>query len=274
MATRPESVRRRNAAAGATRRKPAAPAATRLRPGMAVLDGWVNRLLILVGSAVVIAAGLQAWFTLQQIPVEQITVTGSLQRTQTELVQEMVQPALVGGFLGADLGEVRDQLEALPWIYRASVRRRWPNALEIHVLEQLPIAHWGDNGFLNHEGQVFQSDSVQAGEALPRLRGPEGAAGQLMVSYQQLGELLKPVNLAVLALTLDKRGHLSAVLEGGIALALGNTDFAERVQRFTTVYARELAARPGEVERVDLRYERGLAVAFREPVELAVVVNE
>lgn len=274
MATRPQPARRRSAAAGATRRKPAAAATTRLRPGVALLNGWVNRLLILAGGAVVVAAGLQGWFTLQQIPVERISVTGSLQRTQTEVVQEMVQPALAGGFLGADLGEVRDQLEALPWIYRASVRRRWPNALEIHVLEQLPIARWGDNGFLNHEGQVFQSSTFRSAGALPQLRGPQGSAGQLMVSYQQLGELLKPVSLALLELTLDERGHLSAVLEGGIALALGNTDFADRVQRFTTVYTRELAARPGEVERVDLRYERGLAVAFREPVELAVVVNE
>ena len=48
-------------------------------------------------------------------------------------------------------------------------------------------------------------------------------------------------------------------------LVLGNTEFGERLQRFAVVYRRELAERAGEVKRVDLRYESGVAVAFREP---------
>jgi cell division septal protein FtsQ len=64
---------------------------------------------------------------------------------------------------------------------------------------------------------------------------------------------------------------------------MGNSDFAERLQRFATVYRGELAERAGEVKRVDLRYESGLAVAFREPelpageepaAQLAGIVND
>ena len=88
----------------------------------------------------------QAWIKLQSIPVQQISVTGELEHTQREVVQEMIQPSLVGGFLGADLQSIRQQLEGLPWVYEATVRRKWPAALEIHVVEQLPIARWGEAG--------------------------------------------------------------------------------------------------------------------------------
>ncbi|MDO8861399.1 cell division protein FtsQ/DivIB [Haliea sp. E1-2-M8] len=258
---------RRRSAAGATRRRPApAPrSGVRARLGLRLLDGWVNRMLILVAVGVVGVAGLQAWIALQEIPVERISVTGTLHRTQTEAVQEMVQPALVGGFLSADLDQVQAQLQALPWIYRVSVRRRWPNALEINVQEQLPIARWGEGGYLNHEGEIFHSDGIQSEEALPRLEGPPGSTRQLIVSYQQLGELLQPLSLDLRELSLDDRGHLRAVLAGGMELVLGNTEFGERLQRFATVYRSELAERAGDVKRVDLRYESGLAVAFREP---------
>ena len=119
---------RRRSAAGATRRRPAqAPRnGARARLGLRLLDGWVNRMLVLVAVGVVAVAGLQGWIVLQEIPVERISVTGTLHRTQTEVVQEMVQPALVGGFLGADLEQVQAQLQALPWIYRVSVRRPCP----------------------------------------------------------------------------------------------------------------------------------------------------
>lgn len=258
---------RRRSGAGATRRRPArAPrSGFRARLGLRLLDGWVNRMLVLAAVGVVGVAGLQAWIALQEIPVERIGVTGTLHRTQTEAVQEMVQPALVGGFLGADLDQVRTQLQALPWIYRVSVRRRWPNALEINVQEQLPIARWGEGGYLNHEGEVFHSAGVQGEQALPRLAGPPGSTRQLIVSYQQLGELLQPLGLDLRELSLDERGHLRAVLAGGMELVLGNTEFGERLERFATVYRSELAERAGEVKRVDLRYESGLAVAFREP---------
>lgn len=258
---------RRRSTAGATRRRSAqAPRnGARARLGLRLLESWVNRMLVLVAVAVVGVAGLQGWIVLQEIPVERISVTGTLHRTQTEVVQEMVQPALVGGFLSADLEQVQTQLQALPWIYRVSVRRRWPNALEINVQEQLPIARWGKGGFLNHEGEVFHSDGIKGEGTLPRLEGPPGSTRQLIVSYQQLGELLQPLSLDLRELSLDERGHLRAVLAGGMELVLGNSEFGERLQRFATVYRSELAERAGDVKRVDLRYESGLAVAFREP---------
>ncbi len=226
---------------------------------------WLNRVLILTATAVVLAAAMQGFLTLEAIPVQRISVTGNLQHTQTEVVQELVQPALAGGFLNADLAQIREQLEALPWIYQASVRRRWPNALEIHVLEQLPIARWGDGGFLNHEGEVFQSANADAWQALPRLVGPEGAQRELMGRYQRLEKLLTAIDQEVHTLTIDKRGQLTAELSSGVSLVLGNEAFLERMQRFIAVYRADLAPRAEQIERVDMRYQTGLAVAFREP---------
>jgi cell division protein FtsQ len=236
--------------------------------------GWLNRLLVLLGAGAVLAAALQGYITLQAIPVERITVTGKLKHTQTEVVQQMVHPALVGGFLNADLQQIRAQLEALPWIYEASVRRRWPNSLEIHVVEQLPIARWGEGGFLNHEGEVFQSSDAEAWQDLPRLAGPPGSQRELMARYQRLEDMLAEVALEVHTLQVDERGQLQAGLTGGIELVLGNEHLRERVQRFIAVYRAELASRAGEVARVDLRYQSGLAVAFHEPAQVAGLTNE
>ncbi|MFT6956352.1 MAG: cell division protein FtsQ [Halieaceae bacterium] len=232
---------------------------------------WLNRVLILAGGGVVLVAGLQAFITLQAIPVEQITVTGKLQYTRAEEVQELVQPALVGGFLSADLSLIRQHLEDMPWIYQVTVQRRWPSSLEIHVVEQLPIARWGDSGFLNHQAQFFETINEDNWVALPLLVGPDGTARQLMASYQRLEELLAPLSLEVIELSVDDRGQLQAILQGGTELYLGGDDFVERVQRLLSLYRNGLNARSAEVARVDLRYESGLAVAFHNPVEVAGV---
>jgi cell division protein FtsQ len=237
------------------------------RPGASSV--WFNRVLILAGAGVVLLAAAQAYITLQSIPVQRISVTGELEYTRAEVVQEMVQPALAGGFLNADLQHIRRQLEGLPWIYEATVRRKWPNALEIHVVEQLPIARWGHDGFLNHEGEVFHSTRMGEWQSLPLLQGPEGAARNLVANYQRLVELLAPVGLAVTQLKVDERGQVEAVLAGGMQLIVGSDDFLERMHRFVAIYRTELAARAEDVERVDLRYESGIAVAFSDSSQVA-----
>ncbi len=251
----------RRAAQGATRNPAAAV------PGPTRSSAWLNRLLIMLGAVVVLAAATKAFITVSSLPVQRISVTGSLEHTQAQAVQDMIQPCLAGGFLKADLQEMRRQLEGLPWIYEATVRRKWPNALEIHVVEELPIARWGQDGFLNHEGGVFHSEKSDHAESLPLLMGPDGSAQSLMAKYQRLVDILAPLNLAVEQLAVDERGQMEAVLAGGIQLSLGGEDFLGRMQRFVGIYRSELAARRTEVKRVDLRYESGIAVAFTEPLQ-------
>ena len=257
-ARRSAPQRGRGTAKGATRRQ-AQPAARR-RAGL----GWLNRLLILLGIGVVAVAALEAWIFLSGIQVERIAVKGELAHTQAEAVQDIVQPSLAGGFLGTDLGDIRARLEALPWIFEARVRRVWPNALEIHVVEQLPIARWGESGFLNHEGEVFRPSQGEAWQSLPVLTGPEDTAGELMATYLRLVDLLKPLGLSVAQLGMDDRGEIDAVLAGGQRLMIGGDEFLERIQRFTRLYRAELGARMDSVERIDLRYRRGIAVAYRD----------
>jgi cell division protein FtsQ len=264
-------IRRANPPAAKRPRKPAQGATRKASPTAAprAPSAWLNRIIILTGAGVVLVAAMQAYVSLQAIPVQRVLVTGELTHTRTELIQDMIQPALVGGFLHADLQRIRQQLEELPWIYRATVQRRWPSALEIDVVEQLPIARWGEDAFLNHEGEVFQPDDSNAWQSLPLLQGPEGTARRLMAGYQRILEILAPLHLEVTELALDERGQLEVVLQGGMRLLLGSEDFLERMHRFVALYRGQLARRAGEVERVDLRYETGVAVAFADSSQVA-----
>lgn len=267
------NIRSGKAAQGKRPRKPAQGATRKIaaqsKPRQA--SPWLSRIMILAGIGAVLALATQGFVTLHRIPVQQITVTGELAYTQTEAVQDMVQSNLAGGFLRADLQRIREQLERLPWIFEATIRRKWPSSLEIHVVEQLPIARWGEDGFLNHEGQAFHSTRGGDWQSLPLLRGPQGTASSLMANYQRMLELLSPLGLKVEQLAVDERGQVQAVLEGGLELVVGNQHFLERMHRFVALYRAELAARAEDIERVDLRYESGVAVAFRATTELAAV---
>lgn len=240
-------------------------------PARAAVGRWFNGLLLFCALALVAVLAQRAWEGLEAMPVGRIAVAGKLEHVQRDEVQQVVAGALEGGFVGADLAALRGHLEDLPWVYEASVRRRWPDTLEITVQEQLPIARWGEQGFLNHEAAVFRTRAASRWQGLPTLDGPPGSEQRLMDYYQRLRDMLAPLDLAVTMLSQDERGQLEARLGGGLRLRLGSEDFLLRVQRFIDLYRNDLAARGPEVESVDMRYASGAAVTFHEAAQIAAV---
>lgn len=206
---------------------------------------------------------------LRSQPVERIVVLGKLEHLRESAVRDALDGKLQGGLAFLNLAELRAELEALPWVYGAQLRRRFPGTLEVRVVEQLPIARWGDEAFLNHEARIIEVVDAQRWEDLPRLRGPLGSEARLMNHYLRLLERLRPLSLTPVALSEDGFGQLRATLDGGLVLEFGEHEFSLRLQRFVQLWNRELAVTTRTPARVDLRYEKGAAVAFGSAQQVA-----
>ncbi len=205
---------------------------------------------------------LAAW-RLAQMPVQRVAFSGDLRRVSRAVLEERVDAALSGGFFSADLERIRRPLEALPWVYRVRVKRRWPGELEVVVTEQLPIARWSGDSYLNHAGEIFTPREYWPMPSLVLLEGPPEQRLPLLRSYRHLRERLAALGLEVAALRMDARGGLVATLGGGGELVFGRGRFQPKLARFLGVYSAELAAGMERVRAVDLRYRHGLAVAWR-----------
>lgn len=57
---------------------------------------------------------------------------------------------------GQDIEVVREQIETMPWIKSAVVRKVWPDRLSIWVNEHFPVAVWNENEFVASDGTVFK----------------------------------------------------------------------------------------------------------------------
>lgn len=249
-------------------RQSSAPSAgTRLKGMGSRLTGWLMSGFVIVGVLAVLVGAARGGLYLLDLKVERIAITGSARNVSTEEIAALVAPRLAGGFLSADLIGIRDTLEAMSWVYRANVRRRWPDEVSIHIVEERPIARWGTDGFLNHEGEYFPGEMSGQWQSLPRLEGPEGSEAPMMRRYQNLEALLAETGLEVVWLSQDPVGQISAELDNGALLVLGNDHYVERVRRFVTLYQMHLASE--SVVRIDLRYEHGAAVQLM-PSQLAM----
>ena len=231
----------------------------------------IGVLLGVIGIAAVGGVGYGAWHAVQAVaavPVARVVFSGELQYVGRDELVAQVQPQLAQtGFFTADLEALRAAVEELPWVDRVAIVRHWPDELEMIVSEQQPIARWGDDGLLNHHGEVFRPQQLAHVEQLPHLKGPDAAAAEVVEQYGRLATLLAELPLELIALEVDERGSWIAILTGGVKLNLGGERVIQRAERFMQVYRAELAGRFEEVSYVDLRYANGLAVGWKAAAE-------
>jgi len=210
---------------------------------------------------------LNAWLEdEQQAPVQDIVVSGDRIFIDDQKIQRLVKQSQPGSFFELDVNQTHQTVEAMPWVYRASVRKRWPNGLEIFVVEQQPAAIWNGDMLLNQYGDAFDaqisSEDLNTKITLPNLYGPGGSEQTALQGYRNMQSLLETSNLYIVEMFLSERFAWNVQLNNGIKLNLGRTEFIDRLQRFVDLLPL-ISKQDRQVDYVDLRYDTGLAVGWK-----------
>lgn len=255
---------KRNAAAPrpVMRRQPAAPVTPRWEGTAGMLRG------LLIMAVGLVLAGLFGWLwaTLadpRTLPLKTMTVEGVFKHLDAKQVRDQAASHLAGNFFTVKVAEVQTAIEALPWVRAAQVRRVWPDALHIVVIEQTAISTWGDAALLNDAGEVFTPPPASYPALLPALQGPAGAGPQVAAAYRDMGNMLAPLQVRIARLSLDERRAWQLELDNGMQVVLGRGEPYGRLLRFVRFYRRALHGQEAAVERVDLRYSNGFAVRWK-----------
>ncbi len=221
----------------------------------------VALLLTLVGGS---------WVTVRylsqpgKLPLRVVEVNGEFRYLQRGEIQQTVVKAIDGGFFTCDMQKLRRAVLDMPWVEEVSIRRVWPDKLSMNVVEQVPLARWGDDALISVQGRVFAPSSVAAFGELVRLNGPKGNEKRVVSFYRAVASRATKRELRVTEVELDQRRHWWLRFEGGLTVSLGREDVDERLTQFFRVYPSLASQSARQPERVDMRYAHGFAVRWRE----------
>lgn len=227
----------------------------------------VRRIVTPVAAALVVFATYELSANLLDREIGSLEIRGPFQRVTALAIEESISEELGAGFLGANLAGMRRRIEALPWIDRAAVARRWPDRIAISVTEQVPAATWGESGLLNVRGELFVRDVRHVPAELPRLSGPENRAPEVARRYLELRERLIPMGLDLRRIELDPRGAWQVSLTNGVEIRLGRRDVDARADLFIDVVADVITSRAAEIDYVDMRYSNGFTIGWKNGAE-------
>ncbi|WP_261389327.1 cell division protein FtsQ/DivIB [Ferrimonas balearica] len=227
---------------------------------------WLGLLFLAMVLVGLVQGGvwLKAFATsADDLPIEEVALIGERQYTDDSEVRDALESLEHWSLFTADVAQIRDALTELPWVDRVTVRREWPNRLRVFLVEQQPVAHWAQGQWLNERAEAFSAPERAGLAPLPQLAGPQGSSEKVWQMWQQLAELLALNGHTGHSLSLSARHAWLLVLDNGIELELGRKDTLARVQRFIDVWP-ELQREGRVPQRVDLRYDTGLAVRWQQ----------
>ena len=164
----------------------------------------------LTGLLLLVAMGSGIWlfgyWEPRLLPVRFIEVEGDLHHHSSELLRKIIGERLSGGILTADLHDLQQAAQRLPWVGRASLRRVWPDRLQVRVEEHKPVARWGREGLVTAQGLVFHPRTGTVPAGLPVLDGDDQRAPELVARYLKWRDDLMLAGQLIDAVELDARG--------------------------------------------------------------------
>ena len=119
------------------------------------------------------AGGWSGWRELAAQPIAHVAFSGDATK---------IAPADLTAFAASlrrmpagsvSLAAVRDSARRIPWVRDASVRRRFPDGLDVRFETYDALARWGKAALVSTHGEVFAAPFEGK---LPRFAGPDGSA--------------------------------------------------------------------------------------------------
>jgi len=229
-------------------------------------EGFMENLsrLVMLALFVTVLYGGKLVFDKLDRPLTQVMVGGDFNYMQPEDLAQLVSAEIDGGFLRVDLNHLRQVLQDHSWVDHVSIRRQWPSTLRVEVTEEVPIARWGNEGFLNRLGVELAIADNSTLRSLPVLTADYGTSAEMMQHYKLLAELLLPTGLKLIKMQRDHMGAWRVETGEGIELVLGREQVGEKIKRLALVWESGLSQQVKQIKTIDLRYPNGLAVAWKD----------
>ena len=208
------------------------------------------------------------------LPVNDVQVSGDLVFIDKNEIKSIVENNISGGYFTIDLIHVREKLIQQPWLKNVSLRRRWPDGVDVFVEERKAIAYWNDDGYISEYGHVFKPELIDRSLNLPLLNGPDGQHDNVWKFMNVLYKEMALLDYSVTSLDLDMRrawqlkimSNVNVEHESDykvINVRLGRFYTEKRMQRFIRILpalASQKEFANNKIKVIDMRYPNGFAV--------------
>src|SRR5574343_1887122 len=121
---------------------------------------WLKHLTLFM---VLAGLGGGGWYYAKQRdainrPIRYVKVEGAFQYTHPDRLKQVMDTQLKLGFYHADMNALLQANSELPLVQQVDVKRVWPDAVYVKIVEHKPVVRWGADALLNNQGELLKPE--------------------------------------------------------------------------------------------------------------------
>lgn len=197
------------------------------------------------------------------LPIKYVRTEGVFQYLGKNEIKTVLQPLVMTGFFDADMQSIHTAVSTLPWVDTVTVKRIWPDAIDIKIREKKPYARWGKNSLITERGVIFTPKNIEQFQNLTAVIGPELQQVKVLEIMKGIKTALADESMALAEFNVNDRGAWKIKLATGLEILLGRNEQLKKLQRFLKTLAVLKQEQVDVMAVVDLRYPNGYAVSWK-----------
>ena len=197
------------------------------------------------------------------LPIKYVRTEGVFQYLSKDEVKAVLQPLVMTGFFDTDMQAIHTAVSTLPWVDTVTVKRIWPDAIDIKVREKKPYARWGANSLITEQGVIFTPNNTGQFQNLTAVTGPELQQVKVLEIMKGIKIALADQSMQLAEFNVSDRWAWKIKLATGLEILLGRTEQLKKLQRFLKTLTVLKQEHVDAMAIVDLRYPNGYAVSWK-----------
>ena len=197
------------------------------------------------------------------LPIKYVRTEGEFQYLSKDDVKDILQPLVVTSFFDADMQAIHSAVSTLPWVDAVTVKRIWPDAIDIKVHEKQPFARWGKGALITESGVIFMPNINILIQNLITVTGPELQQVKVLEIMKGIKTALADHSMELAEFNVSDRWAWKIKLVTGMEILLGQDEQLKKLKRFLRTLTVLTQGQLDAMAVVDLRYPNGYAVSWR-----------
>ncbi len=110
-----------------------------------------STLYFVLGTIILLLVGKLGWQEIRAqgadwLPIKYVRIEGAFQYISKNKIKRVIIEQVQNGLYNANIQQIQKSVYQLPWAEKVTVKRVWPDAIDIKIVEQTPAVRWGGQG--------------------------------------------------------------------------------------------------------------------------------
>lgn len=193
-------------------------------------------------------------------PVTKLQINQDLVHVTKSMIESEVAPWFPEGYLSLDVQDIQSHLQDMVMVANVKVEKVWPDTLSILIEEERPVALWNGKNMLSENGDILPVAYEEL--QLPKLKGSNNESKLVMQHFLLFNRWGKRHQLELTGIQHSSAGW-QLDFQTGLKIWLDNVAAMNGLQQLDKVIDQFDFTR---IERIDMRYEQGFAVAWKDSI--------